>query len=46
MITVFQEKNSQTGKNNPEKYIAPFPRLVITNEPNLFGEIFVRSNTV
>ena len=34
MITIFQAKKSNTRKNNPENYIAPFPWLIVSNIPN------------
>ena len=44
-ITIFQAKNSKTRKNNLEKYISPFPWLIITNVPNSFGEFGISRNT-
>ena len=37
MITIFQDKKSQTRKNNIDNYIAPFPWLIIMRVPNCFG---------
>ena len=45
MITICQAKNSHTRKNNLEKYIAPFPRLIIMNIPNCFVKFVIVRNT-
>ena len=46
VINIYQAKNSQTKKNNLEKYISPLPRLIIINVSNLFGEFSICINTV
>ena len=44
-ITICQAKNFKTMKNNLEKHIAPFPWIIIMNEPNCFGEFVISRNT-
>ena len=44
MITICQSKNSQTRKNNLEKYISPFPQLIIINIPNWFVNFVIGRN--
>ena len=44
-IIICQSKNSQTMKNNLEKYIAPFPKLIIINIPNCFFKNIIFRNT-
>ena len=45
IITIFQAKNSKTRKQNVEKYIAPFPWLIIVDIPNPFVKISIGMNT-
>ena len=43
-ITIFQENNSNTRKRNLERYIAPFPWLIVMNIPNLFVKLVIGRN--
>ena len=45
MVSFCHAKNSQTRKNNLEKYIAPLPQLIIMNIFNCFVEFVVSRNT-
>ena len=40
-IPIFQAKISKTRKQNIEKYISPFPWLIINNLPNCSGEFLL-----
>ena len=45
MITIWQENNFKTRKNNFEKYIPPLSRLIIMNIPNYFVKLVIGRNT-